>query len=150
MYYYLQRAAFGGKVTGQTFGTSATAPPRLNLFGLEQSITSAWQRLAQVTIECLDFRKLLPKYDRKATFFFMDPPYWNIPGYRHDFETQDFIDLAEILVTLKGRFLMTINDTPEIREIFDRFTIEETTLKYSMSHQAKARAQSRTELLIMN
>ena len=38
-----------------------------------------------------------------------------------------------LLLDIKGKFLMTINDTPEVREIFDCFAIEEAPLKYSMS-----------------
>ena len=83
-------------------------------------------------------------------FFFLDPPYCNIPGYNHDFAEQDFIDLKEILRNIKGKFLMTINDTPEIRALFGCFSIEETTLKYSCCSSAKARAKLRTELLICN
>lgn len=149
-YYYLQRAAFGGKVVGQTFGTAATRPPRLNLFRLEETIADAWQRLAQVTIECLDFRDLIPRYDRPTSFFFLDPPYWNIPGYRHDFVEKDFWDLAEVLRGVKGRFLMTINDTPEVREIFKAFRIEEVEIKYSMSREAVSRSEVNTELIISN
>lgn len=33
---------------------------------------------------------------------------------------------------------MTIHDTPEVREIFERFTIEEVELKYSMSKREGA------------
>lgn len=149
-YYYLQRSAFGGKVVGQTFGTAATRPPRMNLFDLEQTLTNAWQRLVSVTIERLDFRALLPRYDRTETFFFLDPPYWKIPGYHHDFVEQDFRDLAAALAVLKGRFLMTINDTPEIREIFGGFKIEEVSIKYSMSKEAVSRGKTRTELMISN
>jgi len=63
---------------------------------------------------------------------------------------QDFLDLVKILQNLKGKFLMTINDTPEIRAIFKRFIIEETTLKYSLSTMANSRAKARVELLISN
>jgi len=101
-------------------------------------------------IECKDFRDLIPRYDRPHSFFFLDPPYWNIPGYKYDFAEQDFLDLVEILRQLKGKFLMTINDTPEIREIFKGFVIEETTLKYSCCSSAKSRAKIRSELLISN
>lgn len=147
-YFYLQKNAFGGKVTGQTFGTATTGPPRFNLFRLEQIVQEAWLRLAQVTIERLDFRELIPRYDREHTFYFMDPPYWEIPGYRHDFKEQDFTDLADVLRGIKGRFLMTINDHPRVRQIFREFRIEEVELKYSMSKESKARAKENTELLI--
>lgn len=149
-YFYLQRSAFGGKVVGQTFGVAVDRPPRVNILNMEQAIHDAWMRLARVTIESLDFRHLIKRYDRKTTFFFLDPPYWQLPGYRHDFVKQDFLDLAGILGDLQGKFLMTINDPPEIREIFRSFTIEEVELKYSMSPSDKSRAKSRTELLISN
>jgi len=51
---------------------------------------------------------------------------------------------------IKGRLLMTINDTPEVREIFKRFLIGEVELKYSMSKKEGSRSQVRTELLIGN
>lgn len=149
-YFYLQKTCFGGKVTGQTFGTSTSGPPRLNLFNLQNSIHDAWVRLAQVTIERLDFRTLIPKYDRPHTFYFLDPPYWQIPGYRHDFKDQDFHDLADVLGSIQGRFLMTINDTPEVREIFGRFNVEEVRLRYSVNHTKAVRGRENTELLVAN
>lgn len=149
-YIYLQRMCFGGRSRGRVFGTSTTGLPRLNLFTLQKILEEAWIRLAQVTIECLDFRALIPRYDREHTLFFLDPPYWKINGYAHNFEKQDFYDLAAALANIKGRFLMTLNDTPEVRKIFDRFMIEEVELKYSMSKQEGSRSQVRTELLISN
>ncbi|MDR3631546.1 MAG: DNA adenine methylase [Desulfocapsaceae bacterium] len=149
-YLYLQKSAFGGHITGQTFGTSTTGKPRLNLLTLESSLEEAWRRLAHVIIECKDFRDLIPRYDRPHSFFFLDPPYWNIPGYKYDFTGQDFLDLRVILENMKGKFLMTLNDTPEIRDMFRGFSIEETTLKYSLYPSKKSREKIRTELLISN
>ena len=149
-YLFLQKCAFGGHITRQTFGMSTTGKPRFNLLTLETTIEKAWQRLINVQIECKDFRDLIPRYDRPHSFFYLDPPYWNIPGYKNDFQAQDFIDLAAILKGIKGKFLMSINDTEEVREIFRDFSIQETTLKYSMSTTAKSRAKQRTELLISN
>lgn len=63
---------------------------------------------------------------------------------------QDSYDLANVLSDIQGRFLMTINDTPDDREIFKRFTIEEIDLKYSVNRVEKSRSQVRTELLIGN
>jgi len=149
-YLYLQKTCFGGHITGQTYGVSTTDKPRLNLLTLQTTLEQAWQRLIHVQIECKDFRDLIPRYDREHSFFFLDPPYWCIPGYKKDFVEQDFIDLAGILCSVKGKFLMTINDRPEVREIFKRFNIMETTLKYSMGTSVKARSKIRTELLVSN
>lgn len=149
-YLYLQRTCYGGRVRQRTFGTVTTGRPRLNLFTLEVTLEEAWRRLAQVLIECMDFRELIPRYDRPHTLFYLDPPYWDIVGYEHNFVEQDFIDLADVLTGIKGRFLMSVNDTPEVREIFDRFEIEEVTLKYSMGRSEGSRDRLRTELLISN
>lgn len=149
-YLYLQRMCFGGRSKGRTFGTSTTGVPRLNLFTLQRLLEEAWLRLSQVMIECLDFRDLIPRYDREHTLFFLDPPYWKFNCYEHNFVEKDFYDLAEVLAGINGRFMMTINDTPEIREIFKRFSIEEVALKYSMSKKEGSRSQVRTELLIGN
>lgn len=149
-YLYLQRMCFGGRSKGRSFGTSTTGVPRLNLFTLQRLLEEAWLRLSQVMIECLDFRDLIPRYDREHTLFFLDPPYWKFNCYEHNFAEKDFYDLAEVLAGIKGRFMMTINDTPEIREIFKRFWIEEVELKYSMCKKEGSRSQIRTELLIGN
>lgn len=147
-YLYLQRMCFGGRSKGRTFGTSTTSLPGLNLFTLQRLLEEAWLRLTHVTIECLDFRVLIPRYDREHTLFYLDPPYWRINGYAHNFVEQDFHDLAGLLAGIKGKFLLSINDTPEIRQIFKRFSIAEVDLKYSMGKQAGSRSQTRTELLI--
>jgi DNA adenine methylase len=141
---------FGSGLADHGLGHGTGGLPRLNLFTLQRLLEEAWMRLGQVMIECLDFRDLIPRYDRDYTLFFLDPPYWKINCYEHNFVEQDFVDLAEVLAGIKGRFLMTINDTPEVREIFARFSIEEIELKYSMSTKKESRSQVRTELLIGN
>lgn len=147
-YLYLQRTCYGGRVYQRTFGTETTGKPRLNLFTLEATLEEAWRRLAHALIECMDFRELIPRYDRPHTLFYLDPPYWRITGYEHNFVEQDFMDLAGLLANIQGRFLLSINDTPEVREIFGRFAIEEVYLKYTMSRRAGSRSEVRTELLI--
>ncbi len=147
---YLQKMAFGGHVTGQTYGTATTSRPRLNLLTLQSTLEHAWQRLINVNIECMDFRELIKRYDRPHTLFYLDPPYWEIPGYHYDFQEQDFVDLADLLASVKGKFLMSINDTPRIRELFGDFLIEEVELKYSITPSAAGRSKTRIELLISN
>jgi DNA adenine methylase len=142
--------AFGGHITGRTYGTATTGKPRLNLLTLQTTLEQAWQRLANVNIECMDFRDLIKRYDRPHTLFYLDPPYWDLPGYNHDFEEQDFKDLAELLAGIKGKFLMSFNDTPEIRMLFGQFQIDEVKLKYSLTRSTAGRNKTRTELLISN
>ncbi|EGJ19520.1 D12 class N6 adenine-specific DNA methyltransferase, partial [Cereibacter sphaeroides WS8N] len=47
----------------------------------------------------------------------------------------------------KGAFLLSINDTPEIRALFGRFHLEPVRLNYSVSASGSTEAQ---ELLVSN
>lgn len=103
------------------------------------------------TILNKDYGEVVRKYDSVDTFFFFDPPYEktrSIYGYgeHKDF---DFVRLLEILRGIKGRFLMTINDSARIRELFKEFTVKSTRVYARWSRKTK-RADSRKELLIMN
>ncbi|QPP51544.1 DNA adenine methylase [Halomonas sp. SS10-MC5] len=84
-FFYLQKLAFGGKVAGQTFGTSATSPPRLNLMRIEEDLSTAHLRLARTVVEHLDWAECMRRYDRPGTLFYLDPPYWGTAGYGNDF-----------------------------------------------------------------
>ena len=53
--------------------------------------------------------------------------------------------MAKILRDLKDRFLLSINDRPEVREVFPRSAIEQVETRYSAN--ARATRQVR-ELLI--
>ena len=148
---YLQRTAFGGKVSGRNFGVSKDRPGRFNLTTLEPMLEDLHSRLAGVVIECLDWSEFLRRYDSPETLFYLDPPYW---GCETDygkamFERADFTRMAAQLVALKGRFILSINDVPEIREIFARFQIEAVKTTYTIANHAKG-AGDRAELLIRN
>ena len=64
----------------------------------------------------------ITRYDRPATLFYLDPPYWGCEkDYGPVFGAEDFTVLAEKLRRIQGRFLLSINDRPEVREIEARF-----------------------------
>lgn len=71
-FFYLQQHAFGGKVDGQTWGTATTQPP-INLLRIEENLPSAHLRLSGAFIENMDWHKLMERYDRPHTLFYLDP-----------------------------------------------------------------------------
>lgn len=144
---YLQRTAFGGKVSGRNFGVSMDRPGRFNLTTLEPMLEELHARLAGVVIECLDFGAFIARYDGAGTLFYLDPPYWGCEGDygKALFGREDFARLAEQLRGIKGRFLMSINDVPEVREIFAGFAVEEVKTTYTISSKGAA---VRGELLV--
>jgi len=129
---YLQKLAFGGKVDGQSFGTSVTSRPRFNIFTLEQDLADAHYRLAQTTIEHLSWRKVIEKYDRPGTLFYCDPPYWQTEGYGVPFPWEEYVEMARLAKTIMGQMLISINGHPEIRELFRDLAVVEVDYKYTV------------------
>lgn len=131
---YLQRLAFGGKVSGRNFGVDPRTRAGFNLTTLEPLLADIHHRLASVTIESLDWADFIDRYDRPETLFYLDPPYWGSEGDygRELFGRDQFGLMAERLATLKGRFILSINDVPAVRDVFGRFHLEEVGLRYSV------------------
>lgn len=136
-FFYLQQLAFGSKVSGQTFGTSSTGPARLNLLRIEEDLSAAHLRLARVTIEHLPWQACIERYDRPHTLFFADPPYWQTEGYGVPFGWEQYEALAGTMRALKGRLILTINDHPDIRALFDGFPQQVVAINYTVGGGAK-------------
>lgn len=87
-------------------------------------IEQAHRRLAKVVIENKDFEKLIRQYDRPVSFFYLDPPYYETEGYYYNvgeggFKLEDHIRLRDTLMSIEGKFLLSYNDHPFIREIYN-------------------------------
>ena len=148
---YIQRLSFGGKpahlATQGQMAPSVHHPSRLTSTRMESLIMAAHARLRAVHIECLDWKAFLERYDRPFTLFYLDPPYF---GHETDygkglFGRDDFAEMADMLKTIKGRFILSINDRPEIRELFGWARVETVQTKYTANAKAVKRA---AELLI--
>lgn len=135
---YLQRLAFGGKVRGRSFGVSHGAPGRFDVTKLGPALEEVNERLSGVIIENLDYDAFIARYDGPTVLFYLDPPYWGSEGdYGADaFSRADFRKLADILAGISGRFVLSINDTPEVREVFGAFDQEPVELTYTISANA--------------
>jgi len=128
---YLQRLACGGKVAGRSFGGDA-GRARFDVSKLGPLLEEIHDRLAGVTIECLPWAEFVDRYGTKGRLFYLDPPYW---GSEMDyglgvFTRTDFSRLALRLARISRRFMLSVNDVPQTREIFGRFTIEQVMTQY--------------------
>jgi DNA adenine methylase len=146
-YFFLQKCSFGGRIARQSFAVHITKHPTFRPGRIPAMITETYKRLQDVQIECLPYEQVIAKYDRPTTFFYLDPPYHGTKFYNHNFSEDDFKRLASCLGTLKGKFLLSINDTPFIRNLFANYTTQEIELYYSLQKHSGRRY---TELLIRN
>ncbi|MDL2401240.1 DNA adenine methylase [Rhizobium mayense] len=144
---YLQKLAFGGKVEGQNFGVQRAGAARFNLTRLAPLLEDVHERLAGVVIENLDWMAFVDRYDRPGSLFYLDPPYW---GSEDDygkalFGREQFAAMAERLLRLKGSFILSINDRPEIRSLFADCLIDAVELAYTVNRRRATKAR---ELII--
>jgi len=144
-FFYLTRVSYGSM--GKRFAPSTTQPAKLNLLRLEEQLSAAHLRLARVYIENKPYAELIDRYDRPHTFFYVDPPYFGCEDYYGGgiFERDDFTRLAEQLSRIRGRFILSINDTKEVRAIFRGFRVREVTTTYTVRGAKRVR-----ELLVTN
>lgn len=145
---YLQTLAFGGRVAVQHFGTSATGSHNFDIRRLEPRLRRLHVRLAGVVIENLDWLSCVTRYDRPTTLFYLDPPYWECENDYGEgmFARGDFQRMADKLRSIEGKFLLSINDRPEIREMFAWADMEAVETTYTVGGGDHAGAAA--ELLI--
>lgn len=148
-FFYLQHHAFAGKVTGQTLGT-ATTGPAINLLRIEENLSAAWQRLSGTYVENLGWLECAECYDRAHTFHYMEPPYWQTTGYGVDFPFENYERMADFVRRCKGKVMVSINDQPAIRRIFQGFHFDTVDIRYSSTNQRQGKAGVTGELVIMN
>ena len=132
---YLQRVAFGGMVDRRTFGISNERPARFNITTLEPDLEALHERLSGVTVTCLGYAPFIDRVDRARTLLYLDPPYYGCEGdYGKDaFNRDDFTTIADRLKKLKGNFILSINDVPKIRALFNWANILPVQTTYSVS-----------------
>lgn len=149
-FYYLLRSGYGGKVKSPTININTTRRSGFNLLRLEEELSAVYLRLARVYIENKPYQKLIERYDKPHTFFYVDPPYFGYENYYGEgiFSRDDFMVLRDQLSSIQGKFIMSINDTPEIRQLYRKFNIEIVPTSYTAAGGNK-RVQV-GELLISN
>lgn len=115
-------------------------------------------RLKKVQIECLDFEKVIKKYDDKNTLFYLDPPYVDAEHYYKtdevDFKKEDHERLNETLSQIEGKFVVSYYDHPLVKKLYKGHRIiKKDSVKHScgVTRGRKDILKPRSvELLIMN
>jgi DNA adenine methylase len=144
---YLLRNCFASIVRNPVYHRNVIQPPSFNLESLPELIENAHKRLERVQLECAPYEEILKRFDRPTTLFYLDPPYWGKKLYNHNFREADFEQLAERLVKVRGKFILSLNDVPEVRALFARFRIEQVELHYTSQ---KAAGRRYKEVFITN
>jgi DNA adenine methylase len=151
-WFLIRSGFFGHPEKGWRFAVHTREGARLEN-GLHQ-LEAVATRLQGVYIDHLDFRRCLKNWDSPTTLFYVDPPYYGATAYRRDvaaFTPQDHADLARILERVEGKWLLTYNAVPEVRELYPghRFKHMSTSMNTDKMAVGQKRRQLR-QLVIRN
>ncbi|MDI6738168.1 MAG: DNA adenine methylase [Nanoarchaeota archaeon] len=111
--------------------------------------------LADTKITCEDYEKVVNSEGKKV-FIFLDPPYYSTmksrlygkEGVLHF--TFDHKRFAKVMRTCNHKWLITYDDSPEIRRLFSFANIYEWELQYGMNNYKQKTAAKGKELFISN
>ena len=150
--YDVRRAAMFLKLLRYSYasnGKSYASQP-FDIRKLFRLIGDLQDRMANVVVENQDFGTLIKHYDRKDSLFYCDPPYYSTEDmYSVEFTWDDHVRLCNTLKDIKGKFLLSYNDCPEIRELYQDYNIFDFSRLHSMAQRTHAGAMFK-ELLIAN
>ena len=118
-FYYLLKAGYASRIENPSFSISTLRKSNFNLLRVEEELSAAHLRLSRVYIENMNYKGLIERFDKPHTFFYIDPPYYDCEDYygKGIFSKDDFKVLAGLLASVQGKFIMSIKDTSEIREL---------------------------------
>ena len=120
----IKRAAYFYQLIRESYasGLDSFASQPHSMWNNFPLIHEACRRLQKVVIENKDFEKLIKQYDRPESFFYCDPPYYETEDYYEDvgFTEADHQRLANCLCGIQGKFLLSYNDCPQIRELYSK------------------------------
>jgi len=148
-FFYRLTQSFGSK--GENFAMNAKSRKPRSIY---KDFTKWSKRLDQVTIENLDFEKLIREYDKEETLFYCDPPYVGTESYYknvREFNLNDHKRLFKTLKAIKGKFLLSYNDTPFIRELYKDFKIVlSNEIRYTLGSNMHGVDKKVKEVFVMN
>jgi DNA adenine methylase len=82
-----------------------------------------------------DAFEIIEKYaDYPEAYFFIAPPYAAAGKRLYTFHQIDHERLFQTLSTIKGRFMLTYDDAPEVRNLADKYSIAFRTIPMKTTH----------------
>jgi len=150
-YLHLIKFSYGCK--GQTFSPAKITrclewddPSICTVRKLASNFAEFRDRLSRTRILKRDYRAILKKFDGPDTFFYLDPPFHELscPYVSCDVNPRQ---IAEAVRGLRGKWLLSYNDHPDVRAAFKGHKIKKFKNLYSMNESSVKQV---AELLISN
>jgi len=99
-------------------------------------------RLKNTIILNKDYKKIIKEYDSPLTFFYLDPPYEE-SGKLYTHSNVPIKDVYNILKNIKGKFLLSYNDSLEAKQLFKNYYINYANTSYEKTKNIDRRIEKK-------
>ena len=128
---------------------SMTASVSKWLGNIENNIPAAANKLGSIRVENNDFEESIRKYDSDNTLFYLDPPY--VPdtrtfkkGYKYELSIEDHERLVDILLTVKGKVILSGYDNEIYRRLETEGKYKKILIKEAVKSSINVNREERT------
>ena len=136
--------SYGGKC--ESFDTKKATTSTRRKSSLMKKLDAIQGHLDGVILKNLSCCELIQQYQHDAnTFLYCDPPYYETATYKHGINHDD---LQRTLSQCQGKWMVSYNDHPYIRELYQDYHIKEIKTTYQL--MGTNNRQDKTELIITN
>jgi DNA adenine methylase len=165
-YLYLQTQVFAGtplSTTNVPYFTETKSggkyPSKYDTLKKKLNNTVITDRLKAITnVEQMDCVDVIKKYDSPDTFFYVDPPYYNMEFYySKDFPREKHQELADTLGAIQGKFALSYYDFDDLKQFYPegkffwhRQSVYRSAATRSGNNKDYSKTSKGTEILIMN
>lgn len=102
------------------------------------NIDTLQEKLKSVRIYNKDYTEIIRKFDSPQTFFYLDPPYTEMEKY-YQGQSIDPYELASVCRNIKGRFLLSYDISPTVKDAFQGFHFQRVRLPYTSGLAGKTK-----------
>ncbi len=151
-FWYVNRVSFSSIGSHPSFGVKASGRTSVVPVRILDQLDALVERLRGVLFESIDLVRLIALYDRPTTLFYIDPPYLGVSDlYACDFADADHARLAKALRRVKGTWVLSYNDSPDVLGLYPRRHHVRVQTKYTLGGKCVTEGpKDATELLLSN
>jgi DNA adenine methylase len=154
-YIYLQTQTFSGMIIDEKTSyvdLKGKYKSKYEHFIDKLNNTKYIQKLNNITnVENESYEKVIKEYDSKYALFYVDPPYFNMEDYyTKEFGKEEHLKLANILKSIKGKFVLSYYDFPQLKKWFPIDKYHWETKEFNKQNANVDGAGKGEEILIMN
>jgi DNA adenine methylase len=149
LFLHLNKTSFGGSGTSVAVVRSPSNYPWIGTEALVERVRAFQKRFDRVVIEQLDYQRLLQTYDHPGNFIFLDPPYGVSEIKNYDgWDEEQLITFRDNVAALQSRWIVTLDDSPINRSLWQGHDIEFLRTRNGSGNQAVGPSRFYGELII--